>query len=195
MKKILLLSSLSVLLFACSNQSNEEEVTSDSPTSSSVKPSVEQETSSEEGQASYQSTVQSFTRITTEEITSKINNGDGFYLFVGAEDSADAQTFATKLDEASSIFETPSSAGIEGVIYYLDLTSASDQATATFTEDYGIDTVPAFHFFEGQIYHSEIEDIDSENISVEEIQDFINMPYQDEHVTTAPDENMDNGDS
>jgi len=191
MKKILLLSSLSVLLFACSNQSNEEEVTSDSPTSSSV----EQETSSEEGQASYQSTVQSFTRITTEEITSKINNGDGFYLFVGAEDSADAQTFATKLDEASSIFETPSSAGIEGVIYYLDLTSASDQATATFTEDYGIDTVPAFHFFEGQIYHSEIEDIDSENISVEEIQDFINTPYQDEHVTTAPDEHVDNGES
>lgn len=191
MNKILLLSSLSVLLFACSKQSNEEEVTSDSATSSSVV----QETSSEDGQESYQSTVQSFTRITTEEITSKINNGDGFYLFVGAEDSADAQTFATKLDEASSIFETPSLAGIEGVIYYLDLTSASDQATATFTEDYGIDTVPAFHFFEGQIYHSEIEDIDSENISVEEIQDFINTPYQDEHFTTAPDENMDNGDS
>lgn len=53
MRKILLLSSLNVLLFACANQTNEEEVTSDSATYSSVA----QETSSEEGQASYQSTV------------------------------------------------------------------------------------------------------------------------------------------
>lgn len=188
MKKILLLSSLSVILFACANQTNEEEVTSDSATYSSVA----QETSSEEGQASYQSTVQNFIAITAEEIINKINNGDAFYLFVGAEDSADAQTFATKLEEASSIFENPSSADIEGVIYYLDLTNASDQATTTFTKDYGIDTVPAFHFFEGQIYNSEIEDINSENITVEEIQDYINIPYQDEHVTTVPDENVDN---
>ncbi|MFV8291846.1 thioredoxin [Aerococcus viridans] len=188
MRKILLLSSLNVLLFACANQTNEEEVTSDSATYSSVA----QETSSEEEQASYQSMVQNFTAITAEEIINKINNGDAFYLFVGAEDSADAQTFATKLEEASSIFENPSSADIEGVIYYLDLTNASDQATTTFTEDYGIDTVPAFHFFEGQIYNSEIEDINSENITVEEIQDYINTPYQDEHITTVPDENVDN---
>jgi hypothetical protein len=186
MKKALLLSSLAFVLFGCSNQTNEETGNNDSTSTTSVG-----QTTNSDDTSSYQTTVQQFTEITADEIMGKINNGDAFYLLVGEEDSADAETFAPKLVDATSIFEGASS-DVEGEIYYLNLTDASDQATTDFAEEYGIETVPEFHFFEGQIYHSELENLNSEEITVEEIQEFMNYPYNDEDVTTAPDVSSDN---
>lgn len=191
MKRLLLFSSLSVFLMACANQTIEENESVDAETSVSS----EQSSSSEASEATYQSIVENFTLVTAEEVTDKINNGDAFYLFVGEENSQDATLFASKLEEASAILENPSTAGIESEIYYLDLTEVDDQATEAFVDEYDIESVPIFQFFEGQIYYSAISDIDSESITVEDIQYFINYPYSDEDVTAAPDVEDENGEA
>lgn len=187
MKNIVLLASVATVLVGCSSQTNDEDVTTDTATPVSA----EQEANSDEVVASYRSTVQNFIGVTTEDITNKVNSGDAFYLFIGDETSQNSQVFAPKVEEASGILENAPS-DLEQEIYFVDLTNESDQQTMDFTDKYNIDTVPDFHYFEGQIYHSAIEDIDSDNITVEEIQDFMSFPYYDEHVTTAPDISIDN---
>lgn len=193
MKNIILLASLSSLLLGCAGQVNEQDTgnNSDNTTINSEQNNQDEEKEIE----SYRNIVQNFTSISAKDITNKINNGDAFYLFVGKETCPYCREFAPKLEEASSIFDNTSSdseTNVEGKIYYLDLTNEDYESVSDFTSKYSIDTVPALHYFEGQIYHSEIEDIDSENITVDEIKEFINTPYYDEHITTAPDISIDN---
>lgn len=148
----------------------------------------------------YQNIVQNFTTVSTKKVTEKINNGDAFYLYIGKDTCSYCREFAPKLAEATSIFEATDLEDIqvESEIYYLDLSnidSLSDEVTQyimKFTNKYDIDSVPAFHYFEGQTYHNEIKDIDSHKITVDEIKDFINTPYYDEHITTAPDISIEN---
>lgn len=192
MKKIILLASLSSFLLGCAGQVNEQDTSNNSDNTTI---NSEQNNQNEEKEIeSYRNIVQNFTSISAKDITNKINNGDAFYLFVGKETCPYCREFAPKLEEASSIFDNTSSnseTNVEGKIYYLDLTNEDYESVSDFTSKYSIDTVPAFHYFEGQIYHSEIKDIDSGEITVDEIKEFINTPYNDEHITTAPDTIID----
>lgn len=193
-RKVILSSAL--MIFVLAGCSNGVETTNSSE--SSVQ--SEQQVITESSTQAYRNTVKNFTTVTTQEITDKINNGDAFYLYIGKETCPYCQEFVPKLQEATTIFESASSDSdidVESKIYYLDLTNVDDpsdeedQKTMEFTNEYGIDTVPAFQYFEGQIYHSEIKDIDSGEITVDEIKEFINFPYYDEDVTTAPDTTID----
>ena len=195
-EKILLVSCLAVItLTACGVKNNQE-------TSSISNESVAQSDDQEQAQNAvqdYQSVVKNFTTVSATDVTEKINNGDAFYLFIGKDNSTYSQEFAPKLEEATSIFDSANSEDIqvEAKVYYLDLSNVDDlseennQFTMEFINKYGIDSVPAFQYFEGQIYHSEIEDIDSNKITVDEIKEFINTPYNEEHTTTAPDTNLE----
>lgn len=194
MKRIILIASLSSLLLGCAGQVNEQDSNDNNSNTTAI--SSEKNNQNEEKEIeSYRNIIQNFTSISAKEITDKINKGDAFYLFIGKETCPYCREFAPKLEEATSIFDNASSEsdmGVEGKIYYLDLTNEEYESVAELTSKYNIDTVPAFHYFEGQIYHSEIEDLNSEIITVDEIKDFINTPYYDEHITTAPDISMDN---
>lgn len=188
MKKMVLLLSSIILLGACNEVGNSTESSNSEQSSTEVTESV-----TDEDIKNYKDTVADFTKITVPEITEKINNGDAFYLFAGKDTCPYCHEFSPKLREATSIFEESSTNSIvESKIYYLDLTNASNQETLDFASKYNIDTVPAFQYFEGQIYHSEIENIDSKNITVDEIKEFMNSPYDDKDVTTAPDTTMEN---
>lgn len=193
MKRIILLATLSSLLLGCAGQMDEQNTSNNSDDTTI---SSEQNNQNEEKEIeSYRNIVQNFTTISATEITDKINKGDAFYLFIGKETCPYCREFAPKLEETTEIFENGSSdpeTGVEGKIYYLDLINEDPETAAKFASEYKINSVPAFHYFEGQIYHSEIEDIDSENITVDEIKEFINTPYYDEHITTAPDISIDN---
>lgn len=192
MKKIILLAILSSLLLGCAGQVNEQDTSNNSDNTTI---NSEQNNQNEEKEIeSYRNIVQNFTSISAKDITNKINNGDAFYLFIGKETCPYCREFAPKLEEASSIFNNTSSdseTNVEGKIYYLDLTNEDYESVSDFTSKYSIDTVPAFHYFEGQIYNSEIEDLNSEKITVDEIKEFINTPYNDEDMTTAPDTIID----
>ena len=193
-KKMLLVSCLSILALTACGVDNNQETSSNS--NESIAQSEDQE-QTESAIQDYQNVVKNFTTVTAREVTDKINNGDAFYLFIGKDTCPYCREFAPKLEEASTIFESANSedVSVEPKIYYLDLSNIDDlseednQFTMEFTNKYDIDSVPAFQYFEGQIYHSEIEDIDSNKITVDEIKEFINTPYDDEDVTTAPDTN------
>jgi len=195
-KKMLLVSFLSILALTACGVDNNQETSSNS--NESIAQSEDQE-QTESAIQDYQNVVKNFTTVTAREVTDKINNGDAFYLFIGKDTCPYCREFAPKLEEASTIFESANSedVSVEPKIYYLDLSNIDDlseednQFTMEFTNKYDIDSVPAFQYFEGQIYHSEIKDIDSGEITVDEIKEFINFPYYDEDVTTAPDTTID----
>ena len=193
-RKVILSSAL--MIFVLAGCSNGVETTNSSE--SSVQ--SEQQVITESSTQAYRNTVKNFTTVTTQEITDKINNGDAFYLYIEKKHVLIVKNLYQSFKKLPPFLNLHLRIQISmqnQKIYYLDLTNVDDpsdeedQKTMEFTNEYGIDTVPAFQYFEGQIYHSEIKDIDSGEITVDEIKEFINFPYYDEDVTTAPDTTID----
>lgn len=115
----------------------------------------------------YQEIVENFNEISPNEISNKINNDNTFYLFIGRESCPYCRMFVPKLKQAADQNDIQ--------IEYLNVEDKQDNLES-FAKKYNLQYVPELRFFNGSEYTSKIENLDSENITVEEIEGFLKNP-------------------
>ncbi|MER2226421.1 MAG: thioredoxin [Carnobacterium sp.] len=115
--------------------------------------------------SNYESLVEDFEIITIAEIKEKRDDNDKFLLYIGRKTCPYCQIFAPKLHTAAEKENIK--------IYYLDTENISENDdTDLFLQSIELQYVPSLIYF-NKINEKKFLDIDSENITVEEISNFI----------------------
>lgn len=155
---------LCMFLLMVSGCNSINEINSENTSSSTASFEVDNEESSI---AEYQKLVENFEEISPIEISNKIDNGDEFFLFIGRKTCPYCRMFAPKLKKAIDHTNIQ--------IKYLNVEN-EQKNLENFAEKYDIQYVPELRYFDGSDYTSKIENLDSENITVDEILEFLESP-------------------
>lgn len=155
---------LCMFLLMVSGCNSINEISSKNNSSSTASFEVENEESSI---AEYQKSVENFEEVSPIEISNKIDNGDTFFLFIGRKTCPYCRMFVPKLKQAADQNDIQ--------IEYLNVEDKQDNLES-FAKKYNLQYVPELRFFNGSEYTSKIENLDSENITVEEIEGFLKNP-------------------
>lgn len=150
---------VSFIFAACDDTTQNEETSGKSEASEEVllEPASESE---------YVELVEDFTKISIDNLNTKVSNKESFNLYIGRKTCSYCRIFVPKLHTASQ--------NSEAMIFYLDVENANtnqDDEVELFLSTVNLQYVPSLISFNDGDFT--MLDIDSENITIEEIENFI----------------------